>query len=418
MREFIVTGCRGLLLLLLATLTAAACSSQQSTAAVPGTDDGGGGVQQPGGSGADNGGGAADGGGVPRGVPVGAGGGASRGLPRNAIHLMPAVIVDATGFERPVAASTIFIPYGWRTQGGVYWGIEALCTNGYVFNWGAASPDGRIAVALLPQDKWETNNYGAPPSTPGCRNAPITSVRQYLEFVVQRLRPGAQILGFRQREDVLRELGPINNNTPTAIGFMRIWAEAGQMMFGYNDRGVDMRGTVTAAVIFNMSRSNAGMGNMDAISAYALPAWAAFAPNGWYNEGFFEGLRRSIRPDQWWQQRINGHNAAIGKVALEESAKRSQILTQSNEEIARIRQSAWNASQESADRRAQQFGELMRGVQTFDDANAPGGQVQLSANYSSAWRLNDGSYVLTNEAGFDPWRDLHLEGQRLELTQR
>ena len=61
---------------------------------------------------------------------------------------------------------------------------------------------------------------------------------------------------------------------------------------------------------------------------------------------------------------------------------------------------------------------MLSGVQTFDDANAPGGQAQLSNLYSQAWRLNDGSYVLSNEAGFDPWRDLQVEGQKLELTRR
>ena len=35
---------------------------------------------------------------------------------------------------------------------------------------------------------------------------------------------------------------------------------------------------------------------------------------------------------------------------------------------------------------------------------------------SHAWRLNDGSYVLSNDATFEPWRDLGVEGHRLEAA--
>ena len=100
-----------------------------------------------------------------------------------------------------------------------------------------------------------------------------------------------------------------------------------------------------------------------------------------------------------------------------ESQRRSQILQQSNAEISRIREEAWNASQESADRRAREFGELIRGVETYNDVNAPGGTVQLSGLYDNAWRLNDGSYVLTNDKSFEPFRDLGVEGKPLEQTR-
>jgi hypothetical protein len=32
--------------------------------------------------------------------------------------------------------------------------------------------------------------------------------------------------------------------------------------------------------------------------------------------------------------------------------------------------------------------------------------VQLSNLYDNAWRLNDGSYVLSNNVNFEPYRDL------------
>jgi hypothetical protein len=348
-----------------------------------------------------------------------AGPGGGRGLPPGAIHVDRAVVLDATGFEAPVAAATLFLPRGWQAQGGVLWAYEFMCTNGYNVSWSATSPDGLLSVNLLPQERWETNNYSGQASTPGCQPAPYTNVRQYLESVIQRWRPGARPLDYRPREDLQREYARLNNVTPTPIGEMRTWVEGGEILFAFNDRAGEMRGSVAAVAIFSLTRTNAGAGLpvMDALTGYAMPAFGATAPNGRLNLAFFEAIRRSIKPNPQWEARIANHNAAIGRVALEESRKRSQMIAQSNAEISRIREEAWNAYQESSDRRAREFSEVIRGVETYDDANAPGGQVQLSGHYDHAWRLNDGSYVLTNDSNFEPWRDLGLEGNRLEATR-
>ncbi len=342
----------------------------------------------------------------------------ARGLPAGAIHVEPAMIVDATGFERPMAASTLFLPRGWTTEGGVVWGREFSCTNGYALRWSARSPDGSMRIAVLPQERWESNNYGAPASSPGCGLAPMTNVRQYLEALASRIRPDARTVGYRVREDIQQRLAHLNALTPMPMGELRTWVEAGELTLDYDENGRAMRASVAAAAVFTLMRSNAGgMGSMDAFTGSTFPSWAASAPADQFDPGFFEALRRSIKPAPQWEAAINGHNAAIGRVALEESRKRSEIITRSNAEIAQIRSEAWEAQQESADRRAREFGEVIRGVETYDDGNAPGGQVELSGNYDNAWRLNDGSYVLTNDASFEPWRDLGLEGEKLGVTR-
>jgi hypothetical protein len=340
-----------------------------------------------------------------------------KGPPPGVVRFDRAVIIDASGFEQPLAASTLFIPHGWVTQGGVLWGNEFMCTNGYNVNWSATSPDGLTTISVLPQEKWETNNYGAGPSTPGCASAPYTDTKAYLSSVVQRWRPGARLLDYRKRLDLEQQLAKFNASTPMPLGQSRTWVDAGEILFAYNDRGRDMRGAVAASVVFSLMQSNAGMGVMNALTAMAFPAYGVTAPNGQLHLGFFEAIRRTIQPNPQWERRISGHNAAIGKVTIEESRKRADMIARSNQEISRIREEAWNSYQESSDRRAREFGELMRGVETYNDPHAPGGTVELSHNYGNAWRLNDGSYVLTNDVNFEPWRDLGLEGRKLENVQ-
>ena len=330
-----------------------------------------------------------------------------------------AIILDASGFEQPMAASTMFIPHGWQTTGGVEWGNEHACTNGYNFNWMAVSPDGSSSITVLPQFKWEANNYRAPPSTPGCSFAPYTNVQAYLQAVVQRWRPGARILDFRRRADLESRMAQLNVSQPTAMGDLRTWVEGGEMLFAFEQQGRDMRGSVSALVIFSVSRTNAGsgMGVMEALNAMALPAYGVIAPNGQLNLAFYEALRQTIKTNPQWEQRLSNHNLAIARVAREEGAKRAAIIAKSNDEISRIREQAWNSYNESSDRRAREFGELIRGVETYSDANAPGGTVELSHYYDNAWRLNDGSYVLSNDVNFDPGRDLGVDGQRLEAVK-
>ncbi len=338
---------------------------------------------------------------------------------RAVIRFDRAVVMDPVGFEAPMAAATMFVPHGWQTQGGVLWGREYLCTNGYNFDWSATSPDGATRISILPQQKWESNNYGGGASTPGCSSAPYTTNQAYLVGVVQLFRPGAQLLDYRRRPDLEQQNASFNSATPTAMGEMRTWVESGEILFAFNEEGRNMRGSIAATVVFSLMRTNAGTGRgtMDALSATAFPAYAVTAPADQLNLEFFEALRRTIKTNPHWEQRLAQHNTAIARVAIQENAKRAAIIAKSNDEIARIREQAWSSYQESADRRAREFGELIKGVETYSDSNAPGGTVELSHNYDSAWRLNDGSYVLSNDVNFEPWRDLGVEGERLEAAQ-
>lgn len=352
----------------------------------------------------------------------------------NLLRLEPQVILDATGFAQPTAAATIFVPHGWRTEGGVFWANDFSCTNGYNFIWSASPPDRSMSIGIAPQTAWEMNTANSAPSRPGCQLMPLQSTRAYLQSMVQRSVPGARILDYRDRPDLVREIGVQPSRTPMPMGEIRRWAEGGEILFAFNQNGRDMRGSMMAAVQFDLNVTDTsqmfandptiGPGGMQGmqtrsefLSAFAYPGWVATAPNGQFNFAFFEALRKSIKTNPQWANAIAGHNAAIGRVALKESQKRAQAIMETNDYISRLRQETWNAQQESADRRAREFGEVIRGVETYKDEWGPGGQTELSGHYNNAWRLNDGSYVLTDDPNFDPWRDLRLEGKKLEAVR-
>lgn len=180
-----------------------------------------------------------------------------------------------------------------------------------------------------------------------------------------------------------------------------------------------MRGALAAVTVFTLSRT-AGLGagqSMDALTGTALPAFLATAPRGELNLRFTEAIRQSFLPNPDWEARIAGHNRAIARVTRQEVAKRSRMTAEYNDYVSRIRRESADARAASDERRQREFSELIRGTETWDDADAPGGRAELSGLYDHAWRLNDGTYVLSAEADFDPWRDLGVEGRRLERTQ-
>ncbi len=337
-------------------------------------------------------------------------------LPAGTIHVERAAIMDMSGFEQPMVAATLFLPSGWQTQGGVVWGAQFMCTNGYAFSWSATSPDGQTTIAVLPGEAWSWNNYGAAPSNPGCQSAPYTSLEQYLAGLVPRLRAGARITGFRPRPDLAQQFAHLNRVDAMPMGELRAWIEAGQIDVEFIDNGRNVIGYIAATAQMSLMRTNAGMGVMDAFNGATFPAFAATAPPEQFNERFVEAIRRSIKVAPQWEARIAGHNRVIAADAMRETQKRGRIMAEANAEIARIREEAWSAYQESSDRRAREFGEVIRGVETYQDPNAPGGQAELSNLYDNAWRLSDGSYVLTNDASFEPYRDLGKEGTRLEAA--
>ncbi|HOP19143.1 MAG TPA: hypothetical protein PK585_03595 [Amphiplicatus sp.] len=326
------------------------------------------------------------------------------------------VIVDSSGFEQPTGAATLFVPYGWKTQGGVVWGQQFMCTNGFVYNWSATSPDGSQSLALLPNAKWESNNFGGQAS-PGCGLSPISNVRQYLEAIAPEWKPGARILDYRDRPDIVKEIGEAPTQQATPVGDLSTWWEAGEVLIAYTENGREMRGSLSTAVGWARSRSNYGMGDMINLTAMSLPAYGVTAPNGQLNLGFFEAIRRTFTVNPVWQNRIAQHVQKMNKIAIDGAIQRNKIQRETNEYISNLRQETWEAQQKSSDIRAREFGEMLRGVETYNDADAPGGTVELSHMYNDAWKLNDGSYVLSNDPNFDPWRDLNIDGQKLEVTQ-
>jgi len=68
-----------------------------------------------------------------------------------------------------------------------------------------------------------------------------------------------------------------------------------------------------------------------------------------------------------------------------------------------------------SDKNQREFVEAIRGVETYHEP-VDGGVVQLDNTFDHAWRVRDGTYLLTDDPNFRPGL-VGLEGQELRRVE-
>lgn len=339
------------------------------------------------------------------------------------LRVQRAEIVDRRGFERPLVAYTMFVPAGWRGSGEVEYAVGNPCLPEQRINWRATSPDGISAVQVVPEEKWSIANFPVPPDN--CLHSQASDARQYLEWWVQRNRPGARVLDYRPRPELaepFRRIAREGNGT-------RSWGDAGEILIAYQQQGRPVREAISSAAFFILTQmpSLDGSQSMQMLQGVTAPGFAMRMPEGALDFKAIEALRQSIRSAPEWQGRINQARNERARINLEANrqmaetnrraaAERSGIIANTAREINEIQMGTWQSRNESTDRTQRESVEQIRGVETYNDPHY-GGTVQLSNQYQHAWQLRDGSYVLTDDPSFDPARALNLAGQKLQVTQ-
>ncbi len=341
-------------------------------------------------------------------------------LPDGAYRLQNAQIIDSHGFGRPMTAVTLFIPAGWSASGGVVWqnNTTGCGKNGTRFEWTATAPDGLTAFQVLPEETWSGHNLPLPGMQQACPNVTITNAKDFLTWYVQRERPGARILDYRERPEFAKTLEHLNHNETTAYGELRNWVEGGEVLIAYQSQGREMRETLAMSVYFLLNHMpGVYPGEIrEFLTIGTLPGFAARAPHGQLDFRLTETVRRSMKADPQWSAAMAEHNRKMGQIAAKGSADRHAIRMQTNREIAAINQQGYENRQASMDRIQEKTIQTIRGVDTYVDSSA-NERVELPNTYQNVWRLNDGSFILTDDAGFQPNRDLGIDGRQLELAK-
>jgi hypothetical protein len=361
-------------------------------------------------------------------------------LPKGVLRLQRTSIMDPSGFEKPMVAATAFAPVGWRTQGGYVWGSGGPCATGDVLvNWSAMAPDGISAIAFVSKPRWEINQifFNIDRIQPGpCETAKWTTAQQYLEALAREAAPQARILDYRTRTDLIQEHEAINRMLPPFQSeFMQVQmrVDAGQILFAHTVNGREVREMIVARVGFTETRFADLMnpGKLSMITLHAFPSSVIYAraPAGELNLDLPTVISKSVRPMADWSNRVFKHNmeqqernfqASMAR-SKADAAQRQQMFDAHQRKMADMQASQaqrdrmYDQQGVVSDRQQREFVETVRGVETYHEP-VDGGVVQLDNTYDHAWRVRDGTYLLTNDPNFRPGL-IGLEGQQLNKVQ-
>ncbi|WP_152610799.1 hypothetical protein [Ruegeria sp. ANG-R] len=224
------------------------------------------------------------------------------------------------------------------------------------------------------------------------------------------------MIDYRPRPDFIQETGIKPAQTDLGYGsWMRNHIDAGEALFSFrSDQGEDMRMTVGLLVtVFETYISGQGMmADMRFIQGESLPAWLAFAPAGELDIMLSEQMRQSIEINPSWQSEVLKHRRAIDGNTSQTMAEIGNINRDTNNYISNLNQKSFEDRAAAMERGSQQFSDMMLERDNWRDTD--GSQLNAPMGGDNTWRLDDGSYVSTDDHNFNPLESTGQFGTQLE----
>lgn len=323
-------------------------------------------------------------------------------------------VIDS-GFGAPVTAFTVELPADWSTRGGVRWNRSTNCVaNQMRLEWAAGSTDGRQAVEVLPGFSWQIRGWNIEMNP--CPVAAIDSVRGYLEAVGRELYAGAQVVGYRDRPDVVAESNA--GAQPQLPPNMRQLKQAGELTLTYPGRSGPVREILTALATFTeVTVQGVRPSRMGQVSGVFVTRSADGKDIG----ALGERVRKSFKVDPAWSEQLQTygretvarlssqqraqidrwHNQRMAEISARGAADRAAIRAQTVRDIGEINAAGWKSRQQSMDRMHRDNVDTIREVNRYQDPTT-NRQVELSSHYNHGFRTNDGRYVATDNPNFNP----------------
>ncbi len=338
------------------------------------------------------------------------------------LHLRRFDIMDAHGFDQPVPAASLLAPADWTIQGGVAWGANgySLCLTDIVTSHALlSSPDGRYGFEILPprawlwsRDQWQVQTMRQLAATrQSCPVAPPTGAAQALQqLILPAFRPNARILATEPdpaAADALRqEFLPLASARPQS----QVQAEAVRLRLAWQGFEEWLTGGVAVISFSALSPSQAMQGSMgytQNFESYLQNMFGFRAPAGQLDaaQPVLATILGSIRRNPAWDAAAGQVLANIANVARQGAMDRAAIWRNAQAQIGEMQRQSWQYRQESQDRVARAFSQVIRGVETFVE---PGGnRVELTAGYGHAWSNGLGEYIVSSDPSFNPGRRLN-----------
>ncbi len=351
-------------------------------------------------------------------------------------------IMDSQGFGQPVEVARLLVPSDWRAEGGVQWtqGMTRCPQNIIQARWRAVAPDGMTGMEIFPQYSWvwsddqmqQQTMHQSAANGLACDANPLMNAADFLtRMVLPRVRQGARALGAEPLQGVAQaEQNKLMASYSAMIqqGYLRgVRAEAGRVRVQYSlaDQPVEEWLSATIATIAAPTPNSAAMmnGNMAMTSsnfqvmAYnVMGIWAARGRLD-QNAKLFATMFASFRPNPQYQAAVGAWLANMGRIQQQGAIDRHRIWRDAQASISNSIQQTYRENQVVQDRLAEQFGQTIRGVETYVDPTSHE-KVELVGGYRTAWSNGQGEYILSDSPNFSPAVELKENWHELQRPRQ
>jgi len=330
-----------------------------------------------------------------------------------------------------IASHTLLVPRGWRFRGEVRWTIRRTA-NPVNFVGAIQAPDGR-EVVFAPMMAFA---YASNPAMLGTQLAPepgramdgsriAPSPRRPGEVVVRYLLPelrprargvrvlsadnprGAQAPLTELLRPALTDAERLNQwNRKLGNGITtRPWWTAERVRVAYEEDGRRWEEEFHLWVFGIHYALNGGFGMHSEYGNWYVAQIRAMRAPGDLDAGLptLSLLASSLRETPRWHAVIMRMRRNVAAIQQRGARERSRILSRAAAEISDIQRNAWREQQRGMDRVARAFSDMIRGVQRY--RRPDGGTIAIDQNWRRVFSDGNGSYVLSNDALYDPNTD-------------
>jgi hypothetical protein len=301
-------------------------------------------------------------------------------------------------------------------QGGVQNSPMAACPfYQRQTSWQAVAANGKSMMGLAPSDGWNWSSLlDQDPSLAQagpCPAASFTDAASYLRSYVSRARPGANVQNVRPRPDVAAKA---QTDAQRAIQMMGIQPtfDAAEMTLTYQSSGGPVEEVLVTTVMSVRQPAPDLYGGM---SGYFMSAWtggvlSTSAQGGPANRQALDRAIMSGQQNPEYQNLLMQEAAAKARASAQARRNTPNYAgssTAGGKSVGDIMHEGYMKRSGMSDAGQSRSVDGIREVTPY--ANQWGERVEVPSQYGSAWEMNDGNYVATDDPFFEP-----ADGQQME----
>lgn len=342
-----------------------------------------------------------------------------------------------------VVASTVLVPEGWTLEGGLTRPSNQLYNMPVVADVKITAPDGR-AVHFFPSLSFEFNHasggqpmqvtlmgnlYMPLPESPGqwfmqmARMSPDPTVSQ-LQLVSEE--PIAELTQqLRQQNAQTFQIVEQGNATTGSMGFGQSYdTQATKLVLRYQQNGQPFEETVVMSwqylVMVQQGQVASGTWSVNLMQSFRG------APGSDYlNDPVLAAIVQSVRPNPAWEAEMQRYWTELARIKQKGASDRAASWQQHNRKMQQINGEISDIIAGGYQRRsAIQDSMRIRGIDALREetpyTTPSGDTVRLPSFYDHAYTDGNGTYILNNDALYNPNTDPAVNNQnwsRLEAQR-